>query len=269
MDNDKYYKLTNQPLIFVLAEFRFTEIMNIQNYVDEIQDKLRQDYPYFNKGSTQEVNINKDGLNVTTTPQWAFISKNKANAIMLDHKRLVFVTSDYQRFEKFRNSCKEALNILIECANPALLTRLGLRYTDLIISENQINVTEYVHPNFLENPCLSSIGAFLHQMNESTIKTDEGLMMIRSMHGNNSISTWHDIDALPVEIKIHEEPSERILLDFDHVWQSNNELNTRNVSDKPLDFNLAIILEKLERMHGLSRKAFWDSTTEKAKEIWK
>lgn len=265
MNDDKYYKLANGPLIFVLAEFRFTEIMNIQNYVDEIQDKLRQSYPYFNKGSTQEVNVSNDGLEITTTLQWAFIDKNKANAIMLDHKRLVFVTSDYQRFEQFRDSCRVALKVLIECVNPTLLTRIGLRYTDLITSEGKTDVKNYVHKNFLKNPCLDSIGRFSHQTNESTVETDEGLMIIRSMHGNNSVSTWYDIDTLPVEIKAHEEPSERVLLDFDHVWQS----NTIDKSDKPLDFDLVTILGKLEKMHELSRKAFWDSTTQEAKERWK
>lgn len=269
MNNGRYYKLTKDPLIFVLAEFRFTEIMNIQKYVDQIQDKLRESFPYLDKLSTQEVSINNDGLSINTTPQWAFIGKNKANAIVLDHKRLVFVTSNYQRFDEFRSYCEGALGILLECAKPTLLTRLGLRYTDLIVSENETSVTNYVHSNFLKNPCLENVGEFSLQTNESIIKTDEGLMIIRSMYGNNAMSTWHDIDSLPVRIKTQEIASERVLLDFDHVWQSNVEAINQKDSDDPLEFDLAIILDKLERMHEISRKAFWDSTTEEAREVWK
>lgn len=265
MNDTKYYKLTNAPLIFVLAEFRFTEVMNMHNYVHEIQDKLRHKYPYFNTGSTQEVNVSKDGLDIKATNQWAFIDKNRSNAIILDHKRLVFVTSDYQRFEQFKHSCEEALEVLIECVKPALLTRLGLRYADLIIPKDKMNIKDYVYTNFLKNPCLDNIGKFSRQTNESNFDTEEGLMIIRSMHGNNSISTWYDIDTLPVEIKANKDTCERVLLDFDHVWQS----ETTGNSDQPLDFDLTIVLDKLERMHKLSREAFWDSTTQQAKDIWK
>lgn len=270
MNSDKYYKLSNQPLIFVLAEFRFTEIMSMANYVSNIQETLRHSYPFLEEQHSQEVNITNEGLEINQSPQWALIGKNKLNAIVLDSKRLIFVTSDYQRFEDFQAKCKEVLKVLIELANPTLLTRVGLRYADLIVSKNEsIDVIDYVQPSILENSFLNEIGDIAIQTNETTIETNEGVMTARSMYGKSNLSTWPDIVNLPIKLASQDETSERIILDFDHVWQSNLEKPLSKTIEEALDFNMELVLEKLAKMHKLNRQAFWDSTTEQAKEVWK
>jgi len=270
MNSDKYYKLSNQPLIFVLAEFRFTEIMSMANYVSKIQETLRHSYPFLEEQHTQEVNITNEGLEINQSPQWALIGKNKLNAIVLDSKRLVFVTSDYQRFEDFQAKCEEVLKVLIEFAKPTLLTRVGLRYADLIISKSDnMDVCEYVQSSIFGNSFLNEIGNVAIQTNETTVETNEGVMTARSMHGKSNLSTWPDIVNLPIKLASQNEVSERIILDFDHVWQSNTENPISKTIEEALDFDINLVLEKLAKMHKLNRQAFWDSTTKQAKEIWK
>ena len=41
MDNATYHKLRNQPLLFVLAEFRFPVIMQMEKYIDESYDYIK------------------------------------------------------------------------------------------------------------------------------------------------------------------------------------------------------------------------------------
>ena len=63
--------------------------------------------------------------------------------------------------------------------------------------------------------------------------------------------------------KTSEKSIKRLLLDIDHVWDSQEE------ESEPQDFDKNVILTKLSNMHKISRQAFWNVTTEAAKEAWK
>ena len=41
----EYRKLANQPLVFALAEFRFSPIVQIDQFVPNFQDAIRKSYP--------------------------------------------------------------------------------------------------------------------------------------------------------------------------------------------------------------------------------
>ena len=64
-------------------------------------------------------------------------------------------------------------------------------------------------------------------------------------------------------VKAVEKSVKRLLLDIDHVWDAQEE------ESGPLDFDKNVILTKLSNMHKISRQAFWNVTTEEAKEAWK
>lgn len=269
MNNDTYYKLANHPLLFVLAEFRFAEIMGIEKYLSDIQEEIRHIFPLVDEQTVQEVNITPGGMNVNQTKQWAFIDKSKNNAVIINNKRLVFITSNYQRFDGFKKHCEISLEALIKVAQPTILTRIGLRYADLITVKNEDDITQFVKSNICDQSHFNGVGSPILQNNEAVLDTAEGSMVIRSMYGKTDTSIFHDIGNLPIKIATQNEPSERILLDFDHFWQLNLDSSTLENDNNSLDFETQTIIEKLDRMHELSRKAFWDITTDSGREVWK
>lgn len=269
MNDDSYYQLANQPLLFVLAEFRFTEIMSMDKYFPDIQDIMRQTFPFFEEQTLQEVNVSPDGMQMNQSKQWVFIGKNKKNAVLLNHKRLVFITSNYERFDGFREYCEIALEALITVAKPSLLTRIGLRYSNLITAADSADITQYVQSNVCNESNLKGVGHPVRQMNETVLETDEGNMVVRSMYANTDVSVFHDLGNIPIKVATQNQPSQRILLDFDHFWQPNLDGESTGDDIDSLDFEKDIIIEKLEKMHKLNRQAFWDITTDSGKEVWK
>jgi len=260
-----YEKLSNQPLVFVLAEFRFSPILDIEKYIPKIQDALRTKLPILRKTETQEITVLPGGINLNTQANWEFISKNSHTAASINQNRLLFMTSEYERFDGFEKNCDSLLQTIIEVVNPSLFLRLGLRYSDTIFDiEGKGLVEDFVQSRLYKNDDLSLPGESLRQTNETLWRTTEGAIFVRSIYGKDKILVWPDAENLPIVMqKTSEKSVKRLLLDIDHVWDAQEE------ESGPLDFDKNVILTKLSNMHKISRQAFWNVTTEEAKEAWK
>lgn len=257
----KYEKLTKQPLVMALAEFRFSTILTMDTFVSSFQNHLRQDFPHFKTTDTQEMAVTDKGINITTHEGWLFLSSNRKRAIRLNKDRIIFMTSEYDRFPNLLKDCKTALSFIEKKIKPSFIERVGLRYTDLIIAKNDNEIIEsYVDQLICNAGQLFKIGDQIHRGNETVLKTDVGLMVVRSLYGNLNLSAWHDLSDPPVVIEKYSEPSKRILLDFDHFWLSR---------DESVKFDVDFIVKKLNDLHEKSREAFWEITTHEGREVWK
>lgn len=249
---DEYKKLNNQPLQFVLAEFRFSPVMQIAEYIPKIQEALRKQYPIPNKQSEQLIQAQPGGIALSQVDRWTFSSANKREAIDLNQERLVYITMDYDRFEGFSNSCLHALKTLASIVDPSLILRVGLRYSDLVKVDDTEKLSELVNDHFGHASCLSDIGTPQHQTTEAVLRTSVGGLIIRTLYGKHNLTCLPDAQVLPIPIKTDAIPSERIILDFDHIWEAREESSSFEPSE---------ILEKLELLHASSREAFWKITT--------
>ena len=258
-----YQKLSKQPLAFVLAEFRFSPILEMEKYIPGLQDKLRQSFPLMRTQQSQEFQLSPNGFEINTTTEWILQSKNRKQAVTINRNRLVHITSEYDRFDGFREQCQATLDALIQIVKPSLLLRVGLRYNDILIGEDRENVEDFVQDYLCKNNSLHPVGIPISQTNEIILKTSEGHMVVRSMYGENTPPMWPDV-GLPIEVTVNEEVQKRIFLDFDHFWEADS-----NQSNELQDFELQNIIKKLENMHEGSRQAFWNITTEKCRTKWK
>ncbi len=256
-----FEKLSNQPLVIALAEFRFSAVLQMENYIPIFQDFLRHDFPFFSTTQQQEVNVGPQGINVNSSTGWVFTSSNKKRAVMLDHGRLVILTSEYNRYPDFWNDCQKALSFLVEKIKPTLLLRLGLRYSDAIVAkEHNEPIESYVQSVVCEYGHFGSKDDQIHRVNETILKTNEGFIAIRSLYGNVNLPVWQDLIESPVFIDKNISHHKTILLDFDHFWQAESEAQA---------FNLDFITNKMNAMHIISRDAFFELTTKQGQEVWK
>ena len=255
-----YRKLDRQPLRFALAEFRFSTVMDIQAYIPKLQEELRRQYPIPDKKTEQRVRIEPGGIATSMLEQWSFVSSNRKSAIGINQDRLIYYTAEYPRFKGFSNACEFALSVLESIVEPSLILRIGLRYGDLVIIEDGEKATDFVDPHFTFPDCASQLGNTQHQRSETYISTKLGGLAIRTLYGVHSLSCLPDIEDLPIAIDVNEEPSERIVLDFDHFWEPKGEST---------DFETSKVLLTLESLHDTSRAAFWKVTTDYARnEKW-
>ena len=253
----KFVKLNNQPLKFVLAEFRFSEVQEIEKYIPQLQEAWRKKYPLSQERIENVVNIlGPNSFETRAAKRWSFISADQTNAIDVDTHRIIFYTSAYPRFEGFSEMCKEAIVTLKEIVDPALIFRIGLRYSDLIVVGEGETIEKLVQSQFAFPGELSDIGVPKQRTEDLYYETEIGLLVIRILYGEHNLSCLPDIQTLPVTIKTDSETSLRMILDFDHIWNAS----------KATDFDVDTILEILSQLHEKSRNAFWTITTDYAKE---
>lgn len=257
----EYKKLPKQPLKFVLAEFKFSPVLQINKYVPDIQEAFRKYYPIFQKKTEQAFGLYDNNIQLLNIDRWVFISSDKSKAIELDPERIIFFTSTYNRFGGFIEDCQFALNILVDIVDPTLLQRIGLRYCDLISIEENETASNIVSKSLLGPDELSAMGTNKQQKNETTLNTSVGTLVIRSYYGEHNLICSPDLEhRLPILIQKEENLKEKILLDFDHYWESKNE---------SYSFDIEKITDRLNNLHEVSREAFWRLTSDYARrEKW-
>lgn len=255
-----YKKLDNQPLKFVLAEFRFSQVMQMAEYIPKLQEALRKKYPILDKSSEQSFHVQPGGVAVSSLDSWTFVTANKKSAIAINQDRLVYFTAEYPRYEGFSAACREALDVLTSIVEPSLILRIGLRYGDLVMVSESEKISDLVDSHFTFPNCVTGLGRSQHERNETFIETAFGGLAIRTFYGHHNLSCLPDIQGLPVTIDYDSSVSERMVLDFDHFWESQAEATSFEVDE---------VLSKLKGLHDISREAFWKITTDYARnEKW-
>ena len=254
----RYKKLINQPLTHVLAEFRYSSVLKISEYIPEIQDRFRREYPNFLEGNSQAIQVEKDGsVKVSSKKNWVFVSADKRRMIEVDQDRLFFATTSYDRFGGFSEACKKAIEVLAEVIAPNLLLSVGLRYSDFV-EPGVLELKDLLSSNLLAAEKLGKLGDFSQRSTQSVYQTEAGVLSIKSAQGVHNAVCFNDISHLPLEVNRELSESECVILDFDHRSGS-----------PPMDFDAANAVQLLGRLHESSRDAFWETTTEKAREdLW-
>ncbi|NOL48597.1 TIGR04255 family protein [Pelistega europaea] len=264
MDDIAYYKLEKQPLLFVLAEFRFPDVLKIDKFVPDVQECLREQLPYFEEQQSQKLTLQPDGINITAVPRYVFTNKLQQQAVVLESNRLFCVSSVYNRFDGFKSFCSKTLRIIEDIIHPSALQRLGLRFADLVMDDTTgADITSYVNFDISYHAHLESIGTLVRKASEFVFQTTEGHMTIRTLYGSHNLSVLPDVGQLPIKLpEVASFASKRIILDFDHVWES----MTR---DEDINFSAPHIVDKLNGLHALSRECFWNIVTKEGLQSWK
>jgi uncharacterized protein (TIGR04255 family) len=255
---EDYRKLSTQPLVFALAEFRFSSVLQIAKFVPAIQEALRKSFPTPKHRIDQGINVHGGGFEVNNQDRWAFVSPNGKSSIQVSHENLVFMTSEYPRFDGFAAGCKLGLDTIKAIVDPSLITRVGLRYGDLVLVEDGEQLTELVDSSLTYPTVFEGVGTPIQRFSENLIQTNEGILAIRTLCGFMPRMMLEDPQSLPINIKTIDTPSERMILDFDHFWES---------KDDAVMFDVSNILDKLSVLHGPARKAFWDLTSDYARNV--
>jgi uncharacterized protein (TIGR04255 family) len=112
---------------------------NMRSYIPEIQDALRKDgYPVNASSTVDEVALSLPAGNSVHTRRelWDYRTKGRATRVVVAEEFLTYQTSAYTRFEDFLGRALDALRIVNNAVggDGLLVTRIGLRYVDLIRS---------------------------------------------------------------------------------------------------------------------------------------
>jgi len=258
-----YPKLQNQPLTAVVAEFRFSPVLQISEKIPQLQEQLRPQYPGFLQRLTAKINLGSGPADPTpmTPAAWIFTSASQRQSVFLEPNRVIFLTADYNRFPVFSEDCKLVLTTVNEVIKLGTLDRVGLRYNDAVDPGPNIPLSEYLIPEVLPAaPILDNDTLISHQY-VTAVRTTHGTLQVRALIGRTGLPMMPDMLMIfPVPVR-NPLPTEydTAVLDFDHFWDGVG-----------ITFSVDEAITHLTDLHSRAREAFWKITTVKAKnQYWK
>lgn len=134
------------PLEQVICQIRFPPILRIETEIPAaFQDAIRQEFPLFEEKQEGGIEIPGDlaeqlpkeilrlpGIGGIERKLYQFSTLDEQWTISLSRDFIALATNEYQRWEEFQRYFKLAFEVLLKEYSPALFSRIGLRYVDVI-----------------------------------------------------------------------------------------------------------------------------------------
>lgn len=258
-------QLANAPLIYVLAQIRFPHIPRMDKRWEDFHEKVFDSYPKAEVETITQIAF-KEGQPTAgdSIKQWHLNNESKTSGIILEPGMLVYHTTDYQKSDAFLSELQRLLDAFIQVLpeKGMSVSRMGLRYVDLLIEEDGLSVDQQVIEP-LRIPKLDNIGSAQRLEQIITYKTSiDGTMSIR--HRQSTTTNVLPADIFPNKLKHaprfkKERPDNTIvgLLDYDHYIE------------KEQPFDITTIIETFNNLHKISSAAFEATTTKEAFDTWR
>ncbi|MFY9732395.1 MAG: TIGR04255 family protein [Candidatus Acidiferrales bacterium] len=185
------------PLELVICQFRFPPILKISSEPPAIfQDQLRREYPLYRAipaitlpgGLPAEVsNLVEGMISFPGAKAHEFSSADGAWAVTVIQESLALTCKNYTRWEHFKEHLRLPLELLIRLYEPSFLTRIGLRYRD-VIDRSVLGLTDVPWGNLLSKDLAgafhSAIAPFIEGLtHQVVVKLQNGLARVTIQHG--------------------------------------------------------------------------------------
>jgi len=254
-------KLLRSPLIFVLAQVKITPVLDIESKIPMLQEALRkQGYPRLAERNIETTVRGPDAHNIQKEShhQWEFIDKAKRASVLVDFDSICFQVTQYDLFETFIASMKTALETFEACLAPDLVTRLGLRFVDLVVPSEGKEIRSYFTDS-LRGFTIDEANERKAFFSESVHVTGPDSMFVhRYVEAKSGFGFPPDL--LPVQLTFPQDPRRESpfgLLDMDHMLT------------REFDFSVEEIIARFWTLHNHQTKAFEASVKPEAIEEWK
>jgi uncharacterized protein (TIGR04255 family) len=156
------------PLVEVICQLRFPTILRIrEGHLADFQDMIRKDYPGYSEQEPSFVlppQMPKEFAAIIeqmkTPPglaSYRFSTKDLQRFISLSDGFMSLAETKYERWESFKREIAKAENALKRVYEPALYSRVGLRYRD-IISRRSLGLTEVGWQGLLKPYIIAELG---------------------------------------------------------------------------------------------------------------
>ena len=228
----------------VICQLRFPTILRIDTEVPSaFQEAIRHKFPMYQEsreGSNLEI---PDGISqfiprdlledfpLRGNLRFQFLSNDRTWTVSLTREFVALVTTEYTCWEDFRDNLDLVIRALIDTYAPAFITRVGLRYQN-VIDRNSLNLSDTHWKDLIARYVLGPLA-------EDAV-TDA----IAELRNTVSFTLNDDNDFVRLEHGYFREGTEGIskrhyLLDNDLFSQQETQANAENLAAKLNYFNAA------------------------------
>lgn len=259
MGESKHPTLTNAPLIYALCQIRISPIMKLADFIPNIQEKLRGDYPRYEEQTLQTFAVDGPNVKATALKRWSFRNSNERAGFLLLPDSIVFHTTAYEGFENFMSQLEFGLHILDQEAKIGLVERIGLRYVDLLEADDENEISKYVKNGLNGFPveCMDGDSTMIFTKSETRVETKSGQLVVKYSFGNHNNTLPDDLG--PVDLHIDNRATvnkKTALLDTDHYTEMN------------LEFDLERTKQATIALHDDLKDAFYTAVTDHGVAQW-
>lgn len=255
------------PVYFTLAQVRFNPILALDNYVPDLQNKLRlQGFPNVQKAMLATFNFNISNPNEAQSPQvpvsqvarYIFSDMDKTEGFILDQGSLAFQTTNYDVFESFSATFLTGLKIVHEAVKLSYTDRIGVRYLDAIYPKTDEQLSKYLTESVL-GIYKKIDGELVHSFQETRIKNGKITVIARTVIQDGGIGFPPDL--LPTTGLL---VSER----FRNLRGPHAILDTDGAHEQRDPFDLRQVEARLSIVHSAVIEAFNATITDHAIRAW-
>ena len=191
----------NNPLVEVSCSVEFEPMLELELSPVDFQREVRTDFPLYKR------EVEPDGI------EHFFYSSDGTGRVILTRDGLMFSTTTYERWEEFIPLWSRLVSALVGCYGVEVFSCLKLRYVD-VIDRAELGLSQCPWSELLEAPFLGLAGQYdvsswLHRV------------MLR----------FHDTGCVAYMefglIWSEDDPSERFVLDVEHVYPNSFETSER------------------------------------------
>ncbi|MDJ0579538.1 TIGR04255 family protein [Crocosphaera sp.] len=222
--------LTNAPLVRVLGQVRFSQILSVENkeFVAQFQEAIRAKYPNLQQQRNHQFtfdNQRKELIPSQSDVIWWFTDINNDWRVSLSSNFIALDTVSYISRQDFLERMKEILTAVSEYIKPNLVERIGIRYIDRLTGDNVKNISNLVIPELTNISTSIFKEHILQTYNESLFQlpnTNEKLLARWGLIPSNSTFDPNTIEPI-------DEPS--WILDLDMSISENQEFKVEKILD--------------------------------------
>lgn len=167
--------LANAPLVRVIAQVRFPEILSVEKrgFVAPFQEALRQDYPVFREEKSQSVFVGRGAVrHERPHTAWRLSNREDSWRVTLTSSFVSLETNAYSSQTDFLQRLALVLTATKVSISPASVDRLGIRYIDRIVGEDANHIGGLVRPEVLGVLATETCGHVLHSLTETLFRAE-------------------------------------------------------------------------------------------------
>lgn len=233
----------------VICQLQFPTILKIDTEVpSEFQELIRHKFPVYRQSNEGDNFQLPDGISqlvprefIESFPirgnlRYQFLSGDQAWTVSLTRDFVALSTGEYTCWEEFRENMKLIAQALIDVYAPAFITRVGLRYLN-VIDRKKLKLTDNSWKNLISQHMLGLLG-------EDDVAESIG------EHRNATsfaLSSQHDFVRLEHGLITVKDSRPQ-----DHLYLLDNDL----YSDRETQANAEHLSEKLDYFNAANRRLF-------------
>lgn len=260
-------KLRNAPVYYTLAQVQFNPILNVGNFINIIQSRLREaDFPDYKEEAFQRIILPFSGIeSAQAAPpilshqiRYSFGNISGRTSFLLETNALTLQTTEYQSFKEFMRIFLVGLAVVNDALRLAFIERVGLRYLDAVYpmgDEDSLDI--YLVPE-VAGIYKKLSGTLIHSASETMALTSAGQLVSRVIIRNGTI-------GLPDEVTSHS-----LFIDPRFTqWDGLHAIVDTDAFDlKRKAFEMDSVKSQLADLHDVVKQSFKSTVTDYAWTMW-